>query len=39
MQKIIPHLWYDKEAIEAAQWYVELFEDSGIIHTGTLRSP
>lgn len=36
MQKIIPHLWYDKEAIEAAKWYVELFEDSGIIHTGTL---
>lgn len=37
MQKIIPHLWYDKEAIEAARWYVELFEDSGIIHTGTIQ--
>ncbi len=37
MQKIIPHLWYDKEAIEAAKWYVELFEDSKIIHTGILN--
>ena len=37
MQKIIPHLWYDKEAIEAAKWYVELFEDSRIIHTGTIQ--
>lgn len=31
MQKLIPHLWYDKEAAEAAQRYVGLFEDSGII--------
>lgn len=25
MQKIIPHLWYDKEAIEAARFYVSIF--------------
>lgn len=37
MQKIVPHLWYDKEAIEAARWYVTLFEDSKIINTGLIR--
>lgn len=26
MQKIIPHLWYDKEAKEAAEFYVSVFE-------------
>ncbi|MEL1135756.1 VOC family protein [Desulfitobacterium sp. THU1] len=36
MQKIIPHLWFDKEAVEAAQRYVELFEDSGIINITTI---
>ena len=28
MEKLIPHLWYDKDAKEAAQFYVTLFEDS-----------
>ncbi|MHC1762288.1 MAG: VOC family protein [Negativicutes bacterium] len=28
MQKIAPHLWYDKEAKEAALFYVSLFERS-----------
>lgn len=36
MQKIIPHLWYDKEALEAATWYTELFEDSKIIQTSII---
>lgn len=36
MQKIIPHLWYDKDALEAAVWYTELFEDSKIIETSIL---
>ncbi|MDF2686950.1 MAG: hypothetical protein K0S55_2133 [Clostridia bacterium] len=36
MQKIIPHLWYDKEAVEAANWYVSLFENSNIINITTL---
>jgi len=25
MQKIVPHLWYDKEAVEAAEFYVSVF--------------
>lgn len=36
MQKIIPHLWFDKEAVEAAKWYVSLFEDSSIIDITTI---
>lgn len=31
MQKIVPHLWYDKEAKEAASFYVNLFEDSKLL--------
>lgn len=33
MQKIIPHLWFDKEALEAAAFYVSLFENSRISNT------
>jgi predicted 3-demethylubiquinone-9 3-methyltransferase (glyoxalase superfamily) len=36
MQKIIPHLWFDKEAVEAAKWYVSLFENSSIINIATI---
>lgn len=25
MQKIVPHLWFDKEAVEAAEFYVDAF--------------
>ena len=28
MQKITPHLWYDKDAKEAADFYVSIFKDS-----------
>ncbi len=28
MQKIVPHLWFDKEADEASKFYMSLFEDS-----------
>jgi predicted 3-demethylubiquinone-9 3-methyltransferase (glyoxalase superfamily) len=28
MQKITPHLWYDKEAKEAADFYLSIFKDS-----------
>lgn len=28
MQKIIPHLWFDKEAEEASKFYISLFEGS-----------
>jgi predicted 3-demethylubiquinone-9 3-methyltransferase (glyoxalase superfamily) len=36
MQSLVSHLWYDKEAYEAANWYVSLFEDSKIIDTTTI---
>ena len=32
MQKIIPHLWYDKEAKEAATFYISLFDNSKILN-------
>lgn len=31
MQKIVPHLWFDKEAREAAELYVKAFQRSSII--------
>ncbi|HSE10440.1 MAG TPA: VOC family protein [Nocardioidaceae bacterium] len=31
MQKIVPNLWFDTEAAEAAEFYVSLFEDSKIL--------
>lgn len=37
MQKIIPHLWYDQEAVEAANLYVSIFPDSKIKHTTKLH--
>ena len=39
MQKIIPHFWYDREALEAATLYVSLFEDSSINATHVLTDP
>lgn len=37
MQKIVPHLWYDKEASEAAELYMSLFENSRLIDQTTLQ--
>lgn len=31
-QKITPHLWFDKEAEEAANFYVSVFKDSKILN-------
>ena len=31
MDKIVPHLWYDKEAREAAEFYISLFDDSELL--------
>lgn len=31
MEKIIPNLWYDKEAKEAAKFYVGIFDDARIL--------
>lgn len=30
--RIVPHLWYVKEAVEAAEFYVSIFPDSRIDH-------
>jgi predicted 3-demethylubiquinone-9 3-methyltransferase (glyoxalase superfamily) len=37
MQKITPHLWFDKEAKEAAQCYTSVFPDSKITNITTLH--
>ena len=37
VQRIIPHLWFDTLAKEAAEYYVNLFEDSRIISTDILQ--
>ncbi|MGB4587712.1 MAG: VOC family protein [Clostridiaceae bacterium] len=39
MQKIVPHLWYDKEAKEAAEFYVGLFEKSKLVSSKVIKNP
>ena len=36
-QKITPHLWFDKEAREAAELYVSIFKDARIKSVTTLQ--
>ena len=36
MQKIVPHLWFNKEAKEASSFYTTLFPDSKIMSTTTI---
>ena len=36
MKKIVPHLWYDKDAFEAAKFYTSLFKDSAIVHHSSI---
>ena len=36
-QKIVPHLWFDKEAKEAADFYTSVFPESRITNVTTLR--
>jgi predicted 3-demethylubiquinone-9 3-methyltransferase (glyoxalase superfamily) len=36
-QNIVPHLWYDKEANEAAEFYASIFPDSRITNVTTLH--
>jgi predicted 3-demethylubiquinone-9 3-methyltransferase (glyoxalase superfamily) len=36
MHKIIPHFWFDKEAKEAAAFYVSLFKDSKVKNVTTI---
>lgn len=37
MQKIAPHLWFDKEAKQAAEFYTSIFPDSRITDVTTLH--
>ena len=36
-QTIVPHLWYDKEAKEAAEFYASVFPDSKVTNVTTLH--
>jgi predicted 3-demethylubiquinone-9 3-methyltransferase (glyoxalase superfamily) len=36
-QKIVPHLWFDKEAIAAAEFYTSVFDNSRIKNITTLH--
>jgi predicted 3-demethylubiquinone-9 3-methyltransferase (glyoxalase superfamily) len=36
-QKIVPHLWFDKEAKEAVEFYASIFPDSKITNVTTLH--
>ena len=36
MTKIIPHLWYTREAEEAAKFYARVFPDSRIVRVTAL---
>lgn len=37
MQKIIPHLWFDTQAKEAAHFYASVFPDAKVTSTGVLH--
>jgi predicted 3-demethylubiquinone-9 3-methyltransferase (glyoxalase superfamily) len=37
MKKIVPCLWFDKEAMEAAKFYTSILNDSKILSTATLH--
>jgi predicted 3-demethylubiquinone-9 3-methyltransferase (glyoxalase superfamily) len=36
VQRIVPHLWFDHEAGEAAEFYTSIFKDSRILNRSTL---
>jgi predicted 3-demethylubiquinone-9 3-methyltransferase (glyoxalase superfamily) len=38
MEKITPHLWFDKEAREAAKFYTTIFKDGRIANTVTIHN-
>ncbi len=38
MQKIIPHLWFDKEAKEAAEFYAGAFPNSKVTNVSTIKN-
>lgn len=38
MPEIIPHLWFDKEAVEATKFYTSVFPESKITHSSVLHN-
>ena len=38
MNKIIPHLWFDKQAKEAAEYYTKVFPNSKVVNLTTLHN-
>ncbi|MFT3934977.1 MAG: VOC family protein [Chitinophagaceae bacterium] len=38
MQKIIPHLWFNTQAVEAAEFYTSIFPESKITHTSQIKN-
>jgi len=38
MKQITPHLWFDKEAKQAAEFYVSVFSNSEISHVSTIKN-
>src|SRR5215472_14140668 len=38
MKPITPHLWFDKEAKQAAEFYVSVFPNSEITHVSTIKN-
>ncbi|TDO73405.1 putative 3-demethylubiquinone-9 3-methyltransferase (glyoxalase superfamily) [Halanaerobium saccharolyticum] len=38
MQKIVSHLWFDKEAVEAAEFYTSIFPDSELTHRSLIKN-
>src|SRR3989344_3000081 len=38
MQKITPHLWFDKEAVQAAEFYASVFPDSKITYKTVIKN-
>jgi predicted 3-demethylubiquinone-9 3-methyltransferase (glyoxalase superfamily) len=37
MQKIVPHLWFDAQAVEAAAFYTTIFPDSKVTSTRVIK--
>lgn len=37
MQRIVPHLWFDTEALEAAEYYTTVFDYTRITHRSIIR--
>ncbi len=34
---IVPHFWFDKQAVEAAKFYADVFPDASVDHVGQIR--